>query len=145
MSTVNMAQKIKLIHPQYLICYRVGNFYNCYGKDTTIISWLFNYKIKEVDKNIFSSGFPKNAISRVTARLEREKINHIIIDTRNNYDIDKKQDYGNLNRYDEVFEKSYKIINIRKRIYKITEILEKEANLEKIRKIEEIIYEGRKV
>ena len=40
MSVVNMAQNIKNIHPDYMIMYKVGGFYNCYGKDAYIASYL---------------------------------------------------------------------------------------------------------
>lgn len=145
MSVVNMAKNIKEVHPKFLICYKTGTFYNTYGKDAYIMSYLFEYKIKEIEKNISVAGFPKNAISKVMSKLEREKINYIIIDTRNNYDIDFKEDYGNLNKYDELFEQSRKFVNIRKRVNKISEILLREADIEQIRKIEKIIYESRKI
>lgn len=90
-------------------------------------------------------GFPKKAISKVIARLEKEKINYLIIDTRNNYDVDNKCDNGNLNKYQTVLEKAHKEINIKRRIDKITEILTKEKDINKIKRIEEIIYESRKV
>lgn len=142
MGIVNMAKNIKEVHPKFLICYKTGAFYNAYDKDAYILSYLFDYKIKEIEKNVSVSGFPRNAIVKVMAKLERQKINYMIVDTRNNYYVDSKEEYRNLNRYDEVFEQSHKIVNIRKRINKISEILEKEADLEKIRKIEKIIYEG---
>ena len=75
MSVVNMAKNIKEIHPNDLVIYKVGAFYNSYGKDAYILSYLFEYRIKEVELNISVAGFPKNAISKVIARLEREKIN----------------------------------------------------------------------
>lgn len=140
-----MAKNIKQVHPNFLICYKVGTFYHSYGKDAYILSYLFDYRIKDVGENISMIGFPRNAISKVMAKLEREKINYIIIDTRNNYDIDTKEDYRNLNNYDEVFIKSHKIVNIRKRVDRISKALLEESNIEKIRKIEEITYEGRKI
>lgn len=145
MSVVNMAKNIKQVHPNFLICYKVGTFYHSYGKDAYILSYLFDYRIKDIEENISMIGFPRNAISKVMVRLEREKINYIMIDTRNNYHIDTKEDYGNLNNYDEIFRKSHKILNIRKRVDKISKALLEESNIEKIRKIEEITYEGRKI
>lgn len=145
MSVVNMAKNIKEIHPNDLVIYKAGAFYNSYGKDAYILSYLFEYRIKEVELNISVAGFPKNAISKVMARLEREKINYMIIDTRNNYDVDKKEEFGNLNKYTEIFEKSHKTVNLRKRVYKIEEKLLKELDIEKIRKIENMVYESRKV
>lgn len=136
-----MAKNIKQVHPDFVICYKVGAFYNCYGKDAYIISFLFRYRIKTVEKNVPITGFPRNAISRVSAKLEKEKINYILIDTKNNYDVDAQEDFKNLNKYKEVLEKSKKIVNIRLRIEKIKEKLLEEQDIEKVRKIEDIINE----
>ena len=38
MSVINMAKNIKQVHPNSVICYKVGAFYHCYGKDAYIIS-----------------------------------------------------------------------------------------------------------
>ena len=145
MSVVNMAQNIKNIHPDYMIMYKVGSFYNCYGKDAYIASYLFEYKIRLIENNITVIGFPKNAISKVIAKIEREKINYILIDTKNNYDIDSKEEFGNLNKYNDVVCKAKEVVNIRIRIEKIEKELLKKENYNKIKKIEEIIYENRKV
>lgn len=141
MSVINMAKNIKQVHPDFVICYKVGAFYNCYGKDAYIISFLFRYRIKTVEKNVPITGFSRNAISRVSAKLEKEKINYILIDTKNNYDVDAQEDFKNLNKYKEVLEKSKKIVNIRLRIEKIKEKLLEEQDIEKVRKIEDIINE----
>ena len=145
MSVVNMAQNIKNIHPDYMIMYKVGSFYNCYGKDAYIASYLFEYKIRLIENNITVIGFSKNAISKVIAKIEREKINYILIDTKNNYDIDLKEEFGNLNKYNDVVCKAKEVVNIRIRIEKIEKELLKKENYNKIKKIEEIIYENRKV
>lgn len=86
-----MAKNIKEVHPNTLVCYKVGAFVNCYGKDAYILSFLFNYKIKPLEDNNIVSGFPKNALPKLTARLQREKIDYIIIDTKNNYDVDEEE------------------------------------------------------
>lgn len=145
MSVINMAKNIKEIHKQYLVCYKVGAFVNCYGKDAYILSYLFNYKIKTIQDNIMVSGFPKNALAKLTAKLQREKINYIIIDTRNNYEIDEKEEYKNLNTYNEILEKAQKNVKIKIRVQKIAEYLLKKEDIELIRKIENLIYENRKI
>lgn len=81
--------------------------------------------------------------------FESKKINYILIDTRNNYDIDVKQDNKNLNKYEEIFEKAHKNIRAKVRIEKISEELiksiEEENFKQKMKKVEEIVYEGRKI
>ena len=145
MSVVNMAKNIKQVHEDYIICYKVGSFYQCYDKDTYLLSNIFDYKIKRVNLNTLVCGFPQNAISKVMAKLEREKINYIILDTRNNYDIEYKVDNGNLNKYNQKFEQSRKSLNIKIRVDKISETLIKEKNIDKLRNIEKLIYEDRKI
>ena len=139
-----MSKNIKQVHPNYLLCYKVGAFYHCYDKDVYLLSDLFEYRIKRVDESTLASGFPKNALAKVMAKLEREKINYIMLDTKNNYDIEYKEDYGNLNKYNEKFQKARESVNFKIRVEKISEVLLKEHNIEKIRKIEAIINEKAK-
>ena len=149
MGVVNMAKTIKQIHPNYVVCFKVGKFYNVYGKDAYIIAYLFSYKVNFVENDIPTCGFPLAKLPKAIAVMENKKINYLLIDTRNNYDVDEKSDNKNLNTYEEVFEKSHKIIRAKTRIEKIAEELikgiEKEEFKEKIKKVEEIVYETGKV
>ena len=67
-----------------------------------------------------------------------------MLDTKNNYDIEYKEDYGNLNKYNEKFEKARESVNYKIRVEKISEALLKTHNIEKVRKIENIINEKEK-
>ena len=140
-----MARQIKQVHPDNVICYKVGNFYNCYGKDAYIMSYLFKYKIKTIEEDIAVLGFPKNALLKVQAVLERKKLNYMLIDTRNNYYVDEEENFGNLNKYEEIFSKAHSSLKLQRRIDKICETLKQEQNIDKIRKIEEIVYEIGKI
>ena len=55
-----------------------------------------------------------------------------MIDTRNNYDVDYKMDFKNLNTYEEKLEKAKRYVKIRKKIEKIQEKLEEEIENEQI-------------
>ena len=57
------------------------------------------------------------------AKLEENKINYLLIDRRNNYDVDEKSDNKNLNKYDIFFEKAKKYIILKNRIDNIYEYL----------------------
>ena len=46
------------------------------------------YKIKEIE-NMNVCDFPINSINRIVAKLETYKINYLILDKRNNYDIEE--------------------------------------------------------
>ena len=148
MSVVNMAKNIKQVHQDSVICYKVGTFYQCFGKDAYIIAYFFGYKMK-MTKDIMECGFPTRILSKVIAKLEQNKIDYLILNPRNNYEVDYKLENGNLNKYDKTFENAYSYMKISNRIDRINESLKLEINSkeikEKIRKIEEIINEGWKI
>ena len=87
MAVTTIIKTIKSIHPDSIILVKVGKFYNVYGKDSYILSYFFNYKLKELD-GIVSCGFPIESINKIMAKLENKKINYLIVDRRNNYDVD---------------------------------------------------------
>lgn len=150
MSKVNqMIENIGKLYPESVKCYRMGNFYQCFGKDTYIMSYLFNYKINYIKNDIPITGFPKKAISKVQAKLEQKKINYIFIDVRNNYDIDVESNNGNLNIYKKFLIEASYYVKIQNRINLICKELTSNINKpdikNKIEKIEEIVYENRKI
>lgn len=61
MGIINIIQNVKEIHKNYVTLVKIGNFYNCYGKDSYIISYLFNYKISLITNSIYMCAFPKSA------------------------------------------------------------------------------------
>lgn len=71
------------------------------------------------------------------------------IDPRNNYDIDYKIDYKNLNEYNDIVEKAQKYIRLKRRIERLSNALiqdiGKDEVLNKIKIIEEIVYENREI
>ena len=145
MSILTMVKNIKKIHPNYLICYKEGNFYNCYGKDAYILAFLFDYKIRFIEENIPVVGFPKVAIAKVTAFLQRKKINYMLLDKRNNYNVDEEESYKNLNKYLEILEQASEGVKLKIRIEKISQTLLKELNKDKIQRVEKLLYESRKI
>lgn len=63
--------------------------------------------------------------------------------------MNEKFDNKNLNEYNEILEKAKRYIKVRKRLKSVKEELlkqtEEENIMEKIRRIEEIAYENRKI
>ena len=51
---------------------KVGKFYKVYAKDAYIISYLFEYKIKEEGK-METCGFPEQILNKVKANLENKR------------------------------------------------------------------------
>ena len=148
MSITNMVKNIKEIHPKTLLLFKVGAFCESYGRDSYIISYLFDYQIKQKN-DIFKVGFSKKAIPRVLSKLEEQKIDYLLIDVRNDYEIDDKYENRNLNNYDTVFEKSYIYVKKQRKIKEMNERMLELVDLpdfkEKMLRIEEILNEGRKV
>ena len=146
MSIINVIKNIKQIHPEYVVITKIGKFYYNYGKDAYIISYIFDYKIKTIEENIKICAFSVSILNRNIAKLEENKLNYLIIDKRNNYEVDEKSDNGNLNKYNYFLQKSKKYINQKNRIekiynYLISNIEDKELIID----IERIINERRKV
>ena len=150
MGIINIIRSIKQIHEKDIILVRIGKFFYSYGKDAYILSYLFQYKLTQIQgEHTYSSAFPIQTFSKVIAYLENKKINYIVVDKRNNYDIEEKSNNRNLNCYQEYFEKAKKYVDTKRKIDNISRYLmqhiEEEQTKEKIKKVEEIIYEGRKI
>lgn len=149
MKVVNIVKDIKQIHPEYIVLIKIGKFYYSYSKDAYIVSYIFNYKLKIVEENIRVCAFPAFILNKIMAKLEENKINYIVIDRRNNYEVDEKFDNGNLNKYNFYLEKSKRYINQKNRIEEIYNYLvyniEKNENNKLIKEIESLINERRKI
>ena len=112
---------------------KIGDFFHVYGKDSYILAYLLGYKLKMVEDNCWSCGFPTKSLSKVEATLENKKVNYILVDRRNNYDVDDFSDNKNLNTYDEQFEKANKYIKSKNRIDAIYLELMKNINAKDIK------------
>ena len=128
MAVLTMIKAIKKIYKEDVLLVRIGDFYHVYGKDAYILSFLMGYKIKSIEENCPTCGFPKKSISKIEAILEEQKINYLVIDRRNNYEPEEISDNKNLNKYKKIFEKSYKYINSKKKIEEICTVLVKKIN-----------------
>ena len=64
MGVLNMAKNLKQIHPDFVICYKVGKFYNSFGKDACIISYLFEYSTRTLEQNIIRDRLPQKCTSK---------------------------------------------------------------------------------
>lgn len=145
MGIINIVKNVKEVHKEYVVLVRVGNFYNCYGRDSYIISYLLGYKINILDNNIYNSSFPKSAYNKVLSILEKNKINYIILDKRNNYDVEEEDNNKNLNKYNEFYEKAKKEIAKKMRIEKIYKYLLSCNDEKTIYEVEKTINERRKI
>lgn len=140
----NTIKIIKEIHPNDIVFLKIGQFYHCYGKDAVIISYLFDYSIKKLD-NIYDCGFPINAINKIKTRIEEQKVNYLVINKADNYEVYEEENYKNENNYMQIYNKAHKYINRKNRIIEIYNYLIDNINneniREKINEVEEILYE----
>ena len=144
MAIITMIKVIKEIHPESLVLVKVGKFYNAYGKDSYIISYLFGYKLKTVE-GVSSTGFPVEGLNKVKAKLENKKIDYILLDRRNNYDVDEISENKNLNTYDQTFKKAKTYINSKEKVENIYQILLKNLNNKKmIEEVEKVLINERR-
>ena len=94
-------------------------------------------------------GFPMSSMNKIIAKLEESKINYLIVDRKNNYEVDEKSDNGNLNNYAKYFEKAKKYVNYKARIDNIYDFLIEKIDEENFKNIimqmEEFINERRKI
>lgn len=141
-----MIEEISNIHKADICLYKVGTFYHIYGKDAYIMSYLFGYKIKDLGEQHKECGFPITTINKITAKLQSLPINYLLIDRRNNYEVDEKEDYDKNNKYDKIYDKAKKYVNCKRRADNIsqflTENLEKEDITKILARMEEIMYEA---
>lgn len=148
MGIINMIQTMKLVHKLDIVLVKIGNFYQVYGKDAYIISYLFGYKLKKVE-NTKMCGFPLSSVNKIIATLEDKKINYLIIDRRNNYEVEERLDNKNLNNYTKSFEKAKKYISYKTRIDNVNNFLLENINKadfnDIIRKMEDVINERGKI
>lgn len=117
-----MVKAIKEIHKKDICMFKIGTFYHCYGRDANIIAYVFDYQIQS-NKNNKECGFPVGGINKVIAKLESLKINYLLLDRRNNYEVDAQIDFKELNTYEEFYQKSNVNINYKTRINNINEFL----------------------
>lgn len=145
MGIVNIVQNVKECYKEYIVMIKIGNFYYVYGRDSYIISYLFQYKMNILKNGIYSCSFPQNAINKVIAKLENVKINYLILDRRNNYKEEEKSNNKNLNTYNKCYENAKKELGRRMRIEKLYQYLLENKDNELINKIEKVINENRKI
>ena len=71
MKIENTIKLFKEIHPETLILIKVGSFFHAYGKDSYILSYLFNYQIKKIQINYSTCGFPISRQSKSYNKARR--------------------------------------------------------------------------
>ena len=139
MAVVNMIKTIKEVLPDYVVLVKIGTFFESYNDDAKIISYLLNYKLRDLVDNNKSCGFPVNSINRVKFILESKSINYILIDKKHSYEEIEKMNYKKKNKYKNINIIANEYIDKINRIKEITKYLNNNSNM--INKVEKLIYE----
>lgn len=134
MSSITIIKEIKAVHPAHVALVKLGGFYRVYGKDAYIISKLFKYKLKK-EENTIVCGFPIKIINKVLANLQNKKINYLVLDSRDNYAINEKMDFKNLNTYSKMYEASKVYVNNQISIEEICDYLIENAEKAKLKQV----------
>ena len=133
--------------PNYIIMFEKGSFCNVYYEDSYVISYLLDYKIKQLGTDV-SCGFPKNSLNKVRSILENKKINYLVVDRSHSYEEDNKVDFKD-NKYQEIYEKAKKYVTAKMRLENISRYIlnniEDEEVVKIIKKSEDLVNETRKV
>lgn len=149
MKIENTIKIFKEIHPESVILIKMGTFYHAYGRDSYILSYLFNYQVKKVQYNYGTCGFPESGLNKVLSKLEEMEVSYLILNKSDNYQIIEEEDFKSKNQYNEAYNKAYSYVSKKNRIDSIyrflLESITEEGIKEKILKVEEIIYEARQV
>lgn len=148
MSIIKIIKAEKELHKDSIILTKIGSFYHAYGRDAYILSYLFGYKLKQVEKDYITCGFPANSVEKAISALKEKQIDYIVLDKGNNYEVEEKITYQESNSYRTIYEKARLYVNIKTRIDSIYNYLEESIFDEGIKEllfnIEDLIDEKRK-
>ena len=70
--TISVFKEFNIVEPDIVFIFESGVFYNVYGENAYILSYLLGYKMKERE-GVKYSGFPEKALNKVISTLEKEK------------------------------------------------------------------------
>lgn len=131
LKVVNTIEIIKEIHKDKIVLLKIGTFYNAYFKDAIILNYLFDYKLKKLEKNISNCGFPASGINNVKYLLEQKNISYVLVDRAHNYEEMEKEEFKD-NKYVECYNKAYKYVTLKTRIENLHSFLLDNINEEGI-------------
>ena len=122
-------EKFKEQFSNYILMFEKGSFINVYSKDSYIISYLLNYKMKKVGEN-YVCGFPKASLNKVIGILDSNNINYIHINKSFQYTEETKSEFK-YNKYIETYNLAFEEISFKQRILKLnTFLLQNKKNKE---------------
>lgn len=135
-------KKIKKARQNYLVFVKNGYNYYVYDKDSYIISYLLDYSLRKSDCGRIFYTFQITSYKKIFEKIEEEKINYLIVDSTNGYEIVTIQDYEENNQYKEVLEwallfvkRKEKLSSLVKDILEYTDVPELDEEIKKFEKV----------
>ncbi len=114
-------------YSDYLVLYRIGNFYNVIGMDIYMMKYIFDYKII-VNNSIEKIGFPIGNLNKVMDELNKLKINYLTIDKEDGMaKVNYKKRFKD-NNYDKYYINSKSYCDRKEKINEIVELLNKKLD-----------------
>lgn len=114
-------------YSEYLILYRIGNFYNVIGMDIHIMRYIFDYKIT-INNGIKKIGFPISNLNKIMDELNKLKINYLTIDKEDGIaKVSYKRRFKD-NNYNKYYINSKSYCDRKDKINEIVELLNKKLD-----------------
>lgn len=142
MKIIGTIKTMKKVYPGCIVMVKVGNFYYVYSKDSYILSYLFDYRLKE-SEGYPSCGFPVASLDKVKGILEISNLNYIILNNSKDIEPSEKDTSHDNSIYEETYKIAEKSVLKSMRIQKIYESLQSQLETEdleeKLTQIERIL------
>jgi DNA mismatch repair ATPase MutS len=124
---------LKKEYSSFVVIIKSGIFYITLNEDAKILSYLFDYKVKDNSDSLIV-GFPTSSIDKVTNKLEELKLAYVIKKDNETY-VSRHNDLT-IDKYGKVIIKSGDIYEVDNRI---ENIINKLNNLKKTNNIINIL------
>lgn len=135
--TISVFKEFNIVEPDIVFIFESGVFYNVYGENAYILSYLLGYKMKERE-GVKYSGFPEKALNKVISTLEKEKISYAIYDPSMQYEKVADLNFKNNNKYNKILELSRPLILQQDRINNIFDNLQAKITIYRSKNIEKL-------
>lgn len=121
MKMIDKYNEAKIKNRKSIILIKSGIFYETFNDDAYIMSYLFDYKIKNLS-NFIMVGFPEKVIESIKDRLKKEKISYVVLDDNHQF-VSDRSSFTDSN-YEVLLDISCKSNDVEMEIEKIKNALE---------------------
>lgn len=64
-------KEMKMRHPDAILLFRVGDFYECFGNDATVVSEALGTQLSGIGTQLTLTGFPEHQLDTALPKLVR--------------------------------------------------------------------------